>query len=407
MVDIAPFKAIRFNASKVSNLSKVISPPYDVISVPEYDRLLKRSPQNIVRIELPLAQGKQDRYEIAAQLWTRWQNQRYLTQDKELAFYGYEQRFAVGSEQFFRRGFFAALHLERPGKGHVRPHERTFPKHKEDRLRLMRATHANISPIFGIFFDRQRKAQDLLAKRMAAKPLAISRDDKGVTHRLWRWHDPEALKLLGGVLKQEDVLIADGHHRYETAWNYAQERAHKDRRGSRRSAYQYVMTFLCPLADPGLVIQPTHRAVRYSAAWSEWQERIEPYFQIQSMTSFTELLSRLRATRDRSAIGLVMEGGRLAWLRPRSSARTLPVVLLHERILRDIPLDQISYGQDPRELVQNLQRGESSIVFLLPSPDKEVFAQICKQGRLLPQKSTYFYPKISTGFVMRSLDGEF
>lgn len=409
MVEIAPFKSIHYNLTKLPNLSNVISPPYDVIGVPEYDRLLKRHPQNIVRIELPLAQGKKDRYEIAAQLWKRWQNQRILVEDKEPAYFGYEQRFAVGTDQYFRRGFFAALRLEPPGKGHVRPHERTFPKHKEDRLRLMRATHANISPIFGIFFDRQRKAQELLGHRMMQKPLVVSRDDKGVTHRLWRWADPEAIKLLSGVLRSEDILIADGHHRYETAWNYCQERLAKTRLPAGRQAYRYVMTMLCPLADPGLVIQPTHRSVRWSIPWPHWEKRIEPHFVIQRVGGLSTLLTRLRSTQDHAALGMVVEGGKLLWLKPKpnqSAESSMPVVPLHEGILKDIPLENISYGQDPREMVQNLQRGEASAVFLLPAPDKKAFAHICKAGRLLPQKSTYFYPKLATGFLMRSLDGD-
>jgi uncharacterized protein (DUF1015 family) len=408
MVEIAPFKSIHYNFVKFPNLSNVIAPPYDVIGVPDYDRLLKRHPQNIVRIELPLAQGKKDRYEIAAQLWDRWQSQRILVEDKDPAYFGYEQRFAVGSEQYFRRGFFAALRLEPPGKGHVRPHERTFPKHKEDRLRLMRATHANISPIFGIFFDRQQIAQRLLEKRMAQKPLMVSRDDKGVTHRLWRWDDAEAIKILGHVLEKEDVLIADGHHRYETAWNYAQERLVKSRGAAHKQAFRYVMTMLCPLADPGLVIQPTHRSVQWSIPWEQWEQRIRPHFTIQKVNGLSALLSRLRSTRDHAALGMVVEGGKVLWLKPlasRSPATSMPVVPLHEGLLKDVPLENISYGQDPRDMVQNLQRGEASAVFLLPPPDKEAFARICKAGRLLPQKSTYFYPKLATGFVMRSLEG--
>lgn len=410
MVDIAPFQALRYNASKASKLSDVICPPYDVIGVPEYHRLLKRHPANIVRVELPLAQGKQDRYAVAAQWFTRWQNQRIVMQDKTPAFYGYEQRFTVGAESFVRRGFFAALRLEAPGKGHVRPHERTFPKHKEDRLKLMRATHANMSPIFGIFFDRQKKAQALLNKRMDEKPLALTRDDKGVTHRLWHWDDKEAIKVLSGVLKAEDVLIADGHHRYETAWNYAQERLKQDRsKNTRRRAYRYVMTFLCPLNDPGLVIQPTHRAVRWEAPWEEWQERLGSAFDFETMTGLSNVLSKLRNGNDPTSIAAVIQGGKLLWLKPKSAAdksSSLPVVPLHEKILKDIPLENISYGQNPKDLVENLQRGEAQAVFLLPPPDKEAFARICKAGRLLPQKSTYFYPKLATGFVMRSLDGD-
>ncbi|HVO32697.1 MAG TPA: DUF1015 domain-containing protein [Elusimicrobiota bacterium] len=408
MVEIAPFPAIRYNPAKVSNLSLAICPPYDVISVPQYDKLLKRHPQNIVRIELPLAQGTKDRYEIAAQLWNRWRNQRILIQDKEPAYYGYEQRFSTGMASYFRRGFFAALRLEKPGEGHVRPHERTFPKHKEDRLRLMRATSANVSPIFGIFFDRHKKAQKLLEHRMTEKPLTVTRDDKGVTHRLWRWSDAEARKALSGALSAEDVLIADGHHRYETAWNYAQEKLAHSRSSGRRQAYRFVMTFLCPLSDPGLVIQPTHRAVRWSMPWDDWQQRLEKNFSIQRLTGLNALVSRLRSNKEGNSLGVVAEGGKLLWLRPKSTGEShsfMPVVPLHEQILKDVPLDNISYGQDPRNMVQTLQRGECNLVFLLPPPDKQAFAAICRAGRRLPQKSTYFYPKLGTGLVMRTLAG--
>jgi uncharacterized protein (DUF1015 family) len=412
MADIYPFRAIRFNDVKFATVSKVICPPYDVIQVPEYHKLLERHANNMVRVELPL-QGKGDRYKVAADFWTKWQKSRALLQDKMPSYYGYEQRFSANGANFIRRGFFAALRLETPGKGKIRPHERTFPKHKEDRLHLMRATHANVSPIFGIFFDKQKKAAALLDRRMALKPLVTSRDDKGVTHKLWAWSDPEAVQVLTQVLRPEDVLIADGHHRYETAWNYAQERLGKNRSKSSakgRQAFRYVMTFLCPLADPGLVIQPTHRAVRLPVgAGSDeksWRQRIEPYFSMQKVSGLTALLTRLRSTEESSALALVLEGGPLFWLRPKTKDSSMPVVALNEGILKDIPLENISYGQHPKELVENLQRGEANAIFLLPPPDKEAFARICKAGRLLPQKSTYFYPKLATGLVMRSLDGE-
>jgi uncharacterized protein (DUF1015 family) len=402
MATISPFRAIRYHGDKFATVSKVICPPYDVIHVPEYHKLLERHPNNIVRIELPLAQAKGDRYAVAGEFWKKWQKQRVLMQDSKPGYYGYEQRFSVGGENHVRRGFFAALKLETPGKGSIRPHERTFPKHKEDRLNLMRATHANISPIFGIFFDGQRKAEALFTKRMAQKPLVTSRDDRGVSHKLWYWSDPEAIKLLTGVVKTGSVLIADGHHRYETAWNYAQERGGAS---NAKRAQSYVMTFLCPLSDPGLVIQPTHRAVRYVAPWEEWQERIGPYFSTQKVNGLNALLTKLRATKEHSSLAFVLQGGKLLWLKSKAKSPTLPVVALHEGILKNVPLDQITYGQHPKELVENLQRGESQAVFLLPSPDKDAFAKICRAGKLLPQKSTYFYPKVATGFVMRSLDG--
>jgi len=409
MAEILPFKALRYNESKFATVSKVICPPYDVIHVPEYHKLLGRHANNIVRVELPLQQGKTDRYKVAADFLAKWQKQRVLMEDKAPGYYGYEQRFSVNGENFVRRGFFAALKLETPGKGRIRPHERTFPKHKQDRLLLMRATHANVSPIFGIFFDKQKKAAALLAQRMAEKPLVTSRDDRGVTHKLWSWTDADAVKTLTQVVRAEDVLIADGHHRYETAWNYAQERRAKDR-GAKRKGYQYVMTFLCPLADPGLVIQPTHRAVRLPEGVANdpasWEKRIAPYFSMQKVDGLTALLARLRTTTESSALAFVHQAGKLYWLRSKAKGPSLPVVAMHEGILKDVPLENISYGQHPKEMVENLQRGEANAVFLLPPPDKEAFARICKAGRLLPQKSTYFYPKLATGLVMRSLDGE-
>ncbi len=407
MVEIAPFKAVRYNLSRHSNLSKLICPPYDVISITDYHRLLNKSQQNMVRIELPMAQGTKDKYQVAAGFWQKWQNNKTLTREKEPSFYGYEQRFAVGTQSFFRRGFFAALRIERPGKGHIRPHERTFPKHKADRLLLMNAARANISPIFGIFFDPTHAAQHHIERRMQEKPLTICRDDKGVTHRLWKWSDPETVKLLKKVVGSGDVLIADGHHRYETSWNYAQERLKKSRAsGGSKQAFRYVMTFMCSLSDPGLVIQPTHRAVRWKASVDEWTSRITPYFSMKKVNGLSALMSRLRAKNEHSGLGLILKEGPVFWLTPKAKTPPMPVVSLHEGILKDVPLENISYGQNPRDMAENLMRGESDAVFLLPPPDKEAFARICKAGKLLPQKSTYFYPKVTTGLVMRTLDGD-
>ena len=407
MVEISPFHAIRYNLNKLPNLSNVICPPYDVISVTDFHRLLARHPQNIVRVELPKTQGKQDKYQMAADFWRRWQNNRTLVREKEPCFYGYEERFSVGNTPYFRRGFLTALRVEAPGKGRIRPHECTFLEHKEDRLHLMRATRANISPIFGIFFDRESTAQKLIERRMSEKPLTVCRDDKGVTHRLWKWSEPETIQALKKVVASGDVLIADGHHRYETAWTYVQERLKQNRaKSTRHRAYRYVLTFLCSLSDPGLVIQPTHRGVWWSASLEEWQKRIEPHFGMKKISGFSTLMTRLRANNEHSGMGLALEGGKLFWLKPKSADPSMPVVALHQEILRNIPLENISYGQDPRDLVQTLQRGECNAVFLLPPPLKESFARLCKAGRLLPQKSTYFYPKVTTGLVMRSLDGD-
>ncbi len=407
MVEIAPFKALRYNLKRHPSLSQIICPPYDVISITDYHRLMGRSPWNMVRVELPMTQGSKDKYEVAALFWKKWQNNKTLIREKEPCFYGYEQRFNVSGAPFVRQGFFAALRVEKPGRGRIRPHERTFPKHKADRLMLMRATRANISPIFGIYFDPQSQACKIIGERMQAKPLLVCRDDKGVTHRLWKWSDPPTIKALRKIVSSGDILIADGHHRYETSWDYAQERSQASQHSSKKTkAYHYVMTFLCSLTDPGLVIQPTHRAVRYQASQAEWENRITPYFILRKVPGLSVVMSRLRRKNEHSGMGLLLKSGPAYWLSPKDKVSPMPVVALHEGVLKDIPLEQISYGQNPREMAEHLMRGEYDAVFLLPPPDKEVFARICKAGRPLPQKSTYFYPKVTTGLVMRTLDGD-
>jgi uncharacterized protein (DUF1015 family) len=242
---------------------------------------------------------------------------------------------------------------------------------------------------------------------MTEKPILTARDDRGVTHRLWRWTDPKVIATLTQAVKRGDVLIADGHHRYETAWNYLQE--HKSR--SKKAASKYVMAFLCPLEDSGLVIQPTHRAVRLPVGRpaETFLEQVSrsPSFAIQKIDSLTSMISKLRSNGSQPALGMIMGGGKLFWLKPKPNAGVkLPVVQLHDQILKNIPLENISYNQDPKAAVEAIQRSEANVAFLLPPPDKEAFAKLCKSGRLLPQKSTYFYPKVITGFVMRSLKGD-
>jgi uncharacterized protein (DUF1015 family) len=242
---------------------------------------------------------------------------------------------------------------------------------------------------------------------MREKPLAVGRDEKGVTNRLWCWTDPALIKKFAQALRSQEVLIADGHHRYETTWNYAVEQNARQRSAAPCVAYRYVLAFLCPLSDPGLVIQPTHRAVRWDAAFEGWRRRIESDFTIQRVSSLNSLLARLRSTRS-PAVGMAIEGGKLFWLKPkpgRGVLSTLPVVALHEHLLRDVPAEHILYNQDPHETVLTIQRQEANVAFLLPAPDKDAFARVCRSGHLLPQKSTYFYPKIAAGFVMRSTQG--
>lgn len=409
MVDIAPFRSIRYNPRRFSNLAKVICPPYDVISVPEYHALVSQHPQNIVRIELPTPGGVKERYPQAARLWHRWQSQRVLVEDRIPALFGCEQRFIAGAKRFTRRGFLAALRLEAPGRGAVRPHEQTFAKPKEDRLNLLRALQANVSPIFGVFSDTENLFCKAAARLWSGKPESVTRDEQGVTHRVWRWTDPGLVRLLRRCLREQDVLIADGHHRYETAWVYSREARARDRAPYAGRAYRYVLACLCPMEDPGLVIFPTHRAVRSHRSPDQWRSQVSRNFTVRSCARLNQLLSRLRRSDGGAALGMVLPRG-LFILYPKSVQRTgvqkpLPVVLLHQRVLSGVSAQDITYSRDPYEVVSEVQRQEASAAFLLPPPSKAAFARAAMRGVILPQKSTYFYPKLPAGLIMRSLRG--
>src|SRR3989339_442650 len=254
MAKIKPFHGIRY---KDGDISKFICPPYDIISAPEKERLKKSSAANLVRIELPDAAGGCNKYQSAARLFNDWRAKNVLLEDKTPALYFYEQTFADKGRKMTRRGFFAALGLENPHKGNIKPHEKTLAKPKEDRLKLIRAVRANISPIFGLFNDPKKRIVTLAKDISRAKPLSSAKDKDGVTHRFWKLEDRETIACIQNMLDNQNIFIADGHHRYETAWNYSQERKKKDKKFSKDAGYNFVLVFLCPMEDPGLSIWPT------------------------------------------------------------------------------------------------------------------------------------------------------
>ncbi|OGS18618.1 MAG: hypothetical protein A2219_02115 [Elusimicrobia bacterium RIFOXYA2_FULL_50_26] len=404
MAKIKPFHGIRYNDG---DISKFICPPYDIISASAKDNLMKASRENLVRIELPEAVGGANKYQSAARLFNDWRGKNVLTEDKTPALYFYEQAFADKGRKMTRRGFFAALRLENPHKGSIKPHEKTLSKPKEDRLKLIRAVRANISPIFGLFNDPAKRVVKLAGNISKTKPLSFAKDKDGVTHKLWRADDARTISSIAGMLDKLQIFIADGHHRYETAWNYSLERKKKDKNFSQAAGYNYVLIFVCPVQDPGLSIWPTHRVV---ALPDDFEERIAQYFNVLPAKKFATLSHGspqplLVYYKGRSRTLTVKNSKLLSAAMPDKCAayRNLGVSILHSLLIPALAADQFTYVKSEKE-ARSLADKRNHAAIMVPSTPIEAMKEIALAGQAMPQKSTYFYPKVATGMVIHSLN---
>ena len=437
MADVKPFRGIHYDIARVGDLTRVVAPPYDVISPEEQDALHRRHPRNIVWIDFGKAKENDasgsNKYTRAAAWFREWRAEGTLVRDAATALYYYEQEFTIPDKgTFVRKGFLGALKLSAFGEGVVFPHERTLAKPKEDRLALMRVTDAHMSPIFGLFSDPGNEVLSSLRAGRASAPDLAAVDDLGVKHRVWTVTQPKA--ILGAVERMADkgVFIADGHHRYETALAFRDEMRAKHG-ANPGAAYEHVLMFLCNMDDEGIVILPTHRG-------------------IHSLPDFSDdvLLAKVRAhlpveTRDGSpedAMSAVEAAGRrgkaIAWsaggnrfhlvtfpdLRDfcdRNLAnfppqlRSLDVVLLHgfllERLLGISPEavtagQFVKYYKDPAKATADLAAGAIQLAFFLNPVSVAEFREVSLSGHVLPQKATFFYPKIGTGLLIFPVAGD-
>ena len=390
MAEFVPFRGFRYDSAIAGPLSGQICPPYDVIDEKERDRLYARSPYNFVRIEFP-KEGPDDRYDRAAADLSHWMRQEVLRRDGRDSFYLHEHDFEIAGQRFTRRGIFGALRLYPQSDGVVLPHELTFPKAKADRLELLRATQANTSPVFGMFAD-----DGGLVRSLGEAPHAES-DETTIgaeRHRIQRIDDPATVARISSALSDRHVYIADGHHRYETGLNYLTELHGVGPNAPQR----YTLAFLCALEDPGLRIFATHRivhgarealesAIARSFDVSEIDRGalgdIQPGIVIARDGAFRSLA--VRATTDLSALPA-------AW-------RNLPVALAEELLVkpaREAGAD-IAYEHNTERAIA----GGTAI--LLRAVDPLTLQRVADAGERMPQKTTYFYPKVPAGLVIRTL----
>ena len=422
MADVQPLRALHYAPSVSGPLADVVAPPYDVIDSSQRAALLGRSRFNVVAIDLPQAdETGGDAYAAAGKLFADWRASGVLARDEQPALWAHSQDYAgPDGVARTRQGFFCRVRIEGYGPGRVRPHERTHPGPKEDRLRLTRATRANISPIFSLFSDPAGVAWGALEPFTAEQPWGDVTDADGTRHRLWRVADPTAIAAVQQATSDAELLIADGHHRYETMDAYAAELGGE-------GEHRYILMCLVALEDPGLTIFPTHRLVRGldEARWAALDSALARDFDISEIAQ-DELAPVPSEQTAPLEMGYVDgRDGRMLRLRLKDqsiaeqalSGHSAPYRRLDTGVLETLLLkgalgmsdDDIShfngmfYARDTAEAVAMVRSGEYDAAFVMrPTPVRQV-RELAAEGENMPPKSTFFYPKLLTGLLFNPL----
>ena len=419
MADVQPLRALHYDQSVVGPLADVVAPPYDVIDDDQRAALIARSPFNVAAVDLP--RGEPDPYAAARELFESWQLQGAVVRDSAPAVWAHTQDYSgPDGRTLTRRGFFCRVRIEDYGPGRVRPHERTHPGPKEDRLRLTRATRANVSPIFSLYSDASQAAWNALSPATAQTPWGEVTDSDGTVHRLWRVSDPQAIAAVQAAAAGAELLIADGHHRYETMQAYAQEIGGE-------GEHRYILMCLVALEDPGLTVFPTHRLIR--GLDDERQEALERSLERDFEISEVDVAEIAPAAVERPTmleLGYInSRDGRALRLRLRDQAiadaalpgyseayRHLDTGVLEALVLKgalglsddDIAhFNGLFYARDTAEALQMVRSGEYDAAFLMrPTPVAQV-RDVAAAGENMPPKSTYFFPKLLTGLLFNPL----
>ncbi len=417
MADVRPISALRYDPDVVGEIGRVVAPPYDVIDAAERQRLLELSPHNVVEVDLPEDPAGGDRYAHAARILDRWIQQGVLTADTEPTLLALTQRYtAPDGDTHTRHGIFARVRVEDYGAGRIRPHERTQPGPKQDRLDLTRATRLNLSPIFSL---TTRDAWAHVAPGLVNSPWAEFTDPDGTLNRVWRITDPAVHTAVAETLADAELLIADGHHRYETARTYAEEIGGE-------GPHRYTLMSLTALRDPGLTVFPTHRLIKGldDGSLLELGRGLREHFEC------SEVPENQLDPAGESGLGTFgytdSRGGRFYRLKlkdrtaldralaDRSEAyRELDAVVLETVVLKgllgmseeDIAAKRgIGYAKSLADVPHQLHGGGYQAAFVLrPTPVEQV-RTVADSGEIMPPKSTYFFPKIPTGLIFNPLD---
>jgi uncharacterized protein (DUF1015 family) len=440
MAEIAPFYGLRYNLEKIESPEAVVTPPYDVISPEEQEMYHRRSIYNMVRLELGMKTPSDDTdnnpHTRAAENLRTWWREGVLVREDQPAIYHYELDYTVGDEERrTRKGFIALLRLEDFDSGRVRPHEKTFQAVKDERLALMQACPANLSPVFALYPDPEGYVDRRLEKAREAKPLMSFGDRRGMEHRLYRVTDPGAQAAAKESVKDRAFFIADGHHRYETALKYRDMRRQQEPDAGPDAPFEFVMVYLSNMNDEGLTILPTHRLLRNLGDFDaeRFLQRAGELFEIREYSSWSggewEWRTDLAKGREKREIriGFHWRGGdRFILFRPDQEAveerlrrldvpeilRSMDVVVLDRILLQEVlglssaflaDHNNIQFDHAVGEGLEKLRAGTHDAGFFVNATRIGQVKRVAEAGLTMPHKATYFFPKVKSGLVIHPI----
>ncbi|HLJ32941.1 MAG TPA: DUF1015 domain-containing protein [Ktedonobacteraceae bacterium] len=435
MANVQPLRGIRYNSEKAGDLSSLVTPPYDVISGGAQEGYYAQSPYNVIRLELGQEHAEDtslnNRYTRAATTFSEWRLDGVLQQETLPSYYLYQQRFTYDNQSYTRTSLLARVWLEPWNKRVVLPHEHTLAKARNDRLQLLRACATNLSPVMCLYDDPQGRIRRLLGRYAAQAEVQIT-DEVNEGHVLQPIADEQVVASIVDFFLQRQLYIADGHHRYETALQYRDEIRNQRHELLDADAANFVLMALIDLDDPGLLVLPTHRLLfnlKPEALQNVTSENLARYFTVKTLgatESSDALLAQLAVEADSSRPALVLSVAGQNWLlsineqgqqRMHESGHSaawnnLDVAVAHTLIIEDIlglnaqdmtAGTNIRYMRDADPTLQAVQTGEAQAAILLNATRVRQMCDVADASDLMPQKSTYFYPKLITGLVMNPL----
>ena len=408
----------------------MMAPPYDIVT-PEFKEILyKKSPYNIIRIDFGKDNAgdneKENRYTRASNSLNEWLKQEILIKDTEPSFYCYEADYKINGQKKKLRGFLGIVKIEELASGKIHPHEMTYSKPRTDRLNIIRFCEANISPIFSLYSSPNRLTSSILEKLSEEKPFIEAKNGDDFIHRLWQISDKTSIETIKKDLSNKDIIIADGHHRYETALEFKNEMDKVRGQDSEVKPWDYVMMFLVNMEDDGLTVLPAHRLAEIKNK-IQIKESLKPYFDIttikfddstekQAMQEMLSSIQNSKNSRNRSrhfgtTLGMLIKDekafcilnfkGALSEINSHESLKKLAVTILHELVFEKLlGVDKFEYEMNPDLVVEKVKNSRHQAAFFLPPTKIRDVKEVALAGQRMPPKSTYFYPKLLTGMVI-------
>lgn len=443
MAEVAPFRGLRFNPAKIPSLADVVIPPYDVISPTEQDLYFRLDRHNMIRLELgksePGDSATDNPHTRAAAILEEWRRTSILVRDAEPSFYYYEVDYLVEKGELrTRNGFLCRLKLEDFESGVVRPHEKTFQSVKDERLGLMMATRANLSPVFALYSDPGGVVERTLKDVGGPVPHMAFEDRQGLRHRVWKVCEEGAVRKVKEELRDKVLYIADGHHRYETALNYRDAMRLEHPQAGPDAPFEYVLVYLCNLDQKGLSILPTHRLLKNLDSFEEDAvlERARDFFEVERFDASRDGEAAWRASLDTGfqrngrVLGFCAAGSRhlvalhgrdealdrfLSTLKIPAVLRSLDVVVLDNIVLRHlmgleddylVKGKHLQFEHDFGAALDGVRSGTFDAGFFINPTRIQQVRDVADASRIMPHKSTYFYPKAGSGLVLNLLSAD-